>query len=72
MTSPLTSEERAAFYGEAVLGFRALDARERTARRFGADAEARWTHFAGALGTGDRLDILLRDAAATGGCVLPV
>lgn len=67
MTSPLTSQERSAFYGAAVLGLRALDARESTPRRFGADAEARWTHFAGALGAGDRIDILLRDAAGTWG-----
>jgi hypothetical protein len=49
------------------LGLHALDARERTARRFGADADARWTQFAGALGAGDRIDILLRDAAGTWG-----
>lgn len=67
MTSPPTSQDRAAFYGAAVLGLRALDARERTARRFGADAEARWAQFAGALRAGDRLDILLRDAAGTWG-----
>lgn len=67
MTTPVTSQDRSAFYGAAVLGLRALDARERTARRFGADAAARWTQFAGALGAGDRLDILLRDAAGTWG-----
>lgn len=67
MTSPLTPQDRASFYGAAVLGLRALDARETTARRFGRDAEARWTQFAGALGVGDRIDILLRDAAATWG-----
>ena len=67
MTSPPTAQERAAFYGAALLGLRALDARERTTRRFGADAEARWTQFAGALGAGDRIDILLRDAAGTWG-----
>lgn len=67
MTSPLTPQDRAAFYGAAVLGLRALDARETTARRFGRDAEARWTQFAGALGVGDRIDILLRDAAGTWG-----
>lgn len=60
-------EARAAFYGAAVLGLRALDARESRPRRFGADAEARWAQFAGALGSGDRLDILLRDAAGTWG-----
>ena len=67
MTTPLTPQERSAFYGAAVLGLRALDARESTPRRFGADAEARWTQFAGALGAGDRIDILLRDAAGTWG-----
>ncbi len=67
MTSPLTPQERAAFYGAAVLGLRALDARETTPRRFGTDAEARWTQFAGALGAGDRIDIMLRDAAGTWG-----
>lgn len=67
MTSPLTPQERSAFYGAAMLGLRALDARETTARRFGTDAEARWTQLAGALGAGDRVDILLRDAAGTWG-----
>ena len=63
----MTFEQRSAFYSAAVLGLRALDARETTARRFGPDAEARWAQFAGALGAGDRLDILLRDAAGTWG-----
>lgn len=67
MTSQITPQDRAAFYGAAVLGLRALDARETTARRFGRDAEARWAQFAGALGVGDRIDILLRDAAGTWG-----
>jgi hypothetical protein len=67
VTTPVTAQDRSVFYGAAVLGLRALDARERNARRFGADAEARWTQFAGALGAGDRLDILLRDAAGTWG-----
>lgn len=67
LTSPPSSQDCAAFYGAAVLGLRALDARERTPRRFGADADARWKQFAGALGAGDRIDILLRDAAGTWG-----
>jgi hypothetical protein len=67
MTNPLTPQDRSAFYGAAVIGLRALDARESTPRRFGPDAEARWTQFAGALGAGDRIDILLRDAAGTWG-----
>ena len=60
-------QDRAAFYGAAVLGLRALDARETTPRRFGADAEARWMQFAGALSASDRIDILLRDAAGIWG-----
>lgn len=67
MTTPQTQEALAAFYRAAVLGLRALDARESVPRRFGADAMARWAHFAGALGAGDRIDILLRDAAGTWG-----
>lgn len=67
MTGPLPFEQRSAFYSAAVLGLHALDARETTPRRFGPDAEARWAQFAGALGAGDRLDILLRDAAGTWG-----
>ena len=47
MTGPLTFKQRSAFYSAAVLGLRALDARETTARRFGPDAEARWAQFAG-------------------------
>jgi len=67
VTTPLTEQERLAFYGAAVLGLRALDARESTPRRTGIDAEARWAQFAGALAAGDRIDILLRDAAGTWG-----
>jgi hypothetical protein len=67
VTSSPTLQDRVAFYGAAALGLRALDARERTARRFGSDAQARWAQFAGALKDGDRLDTLLRDAAGTWG-----
>jgi hypothetical protein len=64
---PISAVDRESFYGAAVLGLRALDARERSPRRFGAEADARWAQFAGALGLGDRVDILLRDAAGTWG-----
>lgn len=67
MTSAPTAQDRASFYGAAVLGLRALDARESTPRRFGAEAEGRWVQFAGALGPGDRIDLLLCDAAGTWG-----
>lgn len=67
MTSPPSLQDQAAFYDAAVLGLRALDRRENTPRRFGADADGRWKQFAGALGPGDRIDILLRDAAGVWG-----
>lgn len=67
MTSPVSLPEHGAFYRAAGLGLRALDARETVPRRFGTDAEARWTQFAGALGPGDGIDILLRHAAGTWG-----
>lgn len=67
MASPPTAQEREAFYAAALLGLRALDSQETAPRRFGPDADARWTQFAGELGPGDRLDILLRDAAGTWG-----
>jgi hypothetical protein len=60
-------EAREAFYAAALVGLRALDARERTPRRFGPDADARWGQFRGALTDSDRLDLLLRDAAVTWG-----
>jgi hypothetical protein len=67
MASQLTQQDRSAFYRAAVIGLRALDTGENTPRRFGPEAQARWTQFAGALGVGDRIDILLRDAAGTWG-----
>lgn len=63
----VTPQMRSSFYAAAVLGLRALDARETTPRRFGTDAETRWAQFAGALGAGDRIDVLLRDATGRWG-----
>ena len=63
----VSPERRDAFYAAAVAGLRALDARERTARRFGPDADTRWSSFKGALTDADRIDLLLRDAAVTWG-----
>lgn len=67
VTNPTAPQQRMEFYAAAVHGLRGLDARETTPRRLGADADARWGQFAGALGAGDRIDILLRDAAGTWG-----
>lgn len=63
----ITDAQQAAFYAGAVAGLRALDARERTPRRFGVDADARWSSFRGALTEADRIDVLVRDAAVTWG-----
>lgn len=63
----VTSEDHDRFYTAAVAGLRALDRRERSPRRFGPDADARWTTFRGALTDADRIDLLLRDAAVTWG-----
>lgn len=66
-SAPIDPNAREMFYRAAVFGLRALDAREPMRRRFGGDADTRWTQFAGALGAGDRIDILLRDASGTWG-----
>ncbi len=63
MSSPVSSAERSRFYEAALLGLRALDEAERTGRRFGADADARWNGFRGHLGMAERLDLVIRDAA---------
>lgn len=63
----VTSKDREVFYAAAVAGLRALDRRERLARRFGPDADTRWASFKGALTDSDRLDFLLRDATGAWG-----
>ena len=51
------------FYAAAVAGLRALEAQHPTDRRFGPNADATWKAFKGELNEGDRVDLLLRDAA---------
>jgi hypothetical protein len=68
MTSPsIPVPARDAFYAAAARGLRLLDARERTPRRFGPEADTRWAAFCGGLTESDRLDLLLRDAAVAWG-----
>src|SRR5690242_12221615 len=62
-TSMPNRNENTSFYEAASLGLRALDARATRSRRFGPDADATWRAFRGELTDGDRLDLLLRDAA---------
>lgn len=60
----VNTQERDRYYDAAMIGLRALEAREGRSRRFGPDAEATWAAFAGALhGPTDRVELLLRDAA---------
>lgn len=59
----VSAELRRAFYDAASLGLRALEARPGGPRRFGAEADSRWSLFKGELGDADRLDFYLRDAA---------
>jgi hypothetical protein len=67
MSAPSTAQVES-FYRAGVLGLRALEARERRGRRLGPAADATWRAFRGdpgELDDRDRLDLLLRDAAAT-------
>jgi hypothetical protein len=62
-----TLDSARSFYKAGLLGLRALDAHEGRGLRFGPDADARWSRFCGALHDGDRVDMLMRDAAVTWG-----
>jgi len=57
------TEDVVHFYRAAALGLAVLEARSGGARRFGANADARWNAFRGGLGDWDRLELLVRDAA---------
>ncbi len=59
----ITDQQRESFYAAALAGLHALESRERTSRRFGTDADARWQSFRGHLELADRIDLLVRDAA---------
>lgn len=65
MRSPVIHDgDRAAFYRASLVALRFCDAREGRSRRFGADADAVWSGFAGDMGASERIDLLLRDADA--------
>jgi len=61
---PVAAADARAFYAAALAGLRFVEARRPTGRRFGPEADARWTGFRGDLATADRIDLLLRDADA--------
>jgi hypothetical protein len=60
----VSTAEARSYYSAALAGLRLLEARRPTGRRFGADADARWSSFRGDLTTADRIDLLIRDADA--------
>lgn len=61
---PSAPEERSSFYATALAALRFVEQRRPTGRRFGPEADARWSGFRGDLTTADRIDLLLRDADA--------
>lgn len=63
--SVVPPSRRDTFYTAALLGLHVLDSQERTPRRFGPDADARWQGFQGHLGIAERIDLLIRDAAVS-------
>lgn len=60
----LDSSNISAYYKASLGTLRFLEHRRPTDRRFGANADARWQTFQGDLTTGDRIDLLIRDANA--------
>ncbi len=62
------SSDVRAYYTAALAGLRYVEARRPTGRRFGAEADAKWSTFRGDLTAADRMDLLLRDADAEWPC----
>lgn len=60
----MTEAERHHYYEAALRTLAFVEQRSPTARRFGAEADARWGALRGNLTTADRIDLLLRDADA--------
>jgi hypothetical protein len=54
-----------AFYAACLRGLRVVEQRQPTGRRYGPEADALWKTFAGHLSTAARIDLLLRDMAAS-------
>jgi len=63
MSSSQPADRIEAFYRAALIGLHVLDDSPGGNRRFGPEADARWSNFRGHLGMSARLDILVRDAA---------
>ncbi|MCC6750659.1 MAG: hypothetical protein IT371_23580 [Deltaproteobacteria bacterium] len=60
----IRDQDKAAFYRAALAGLRFVEARRATGRRFGTEADARWSSFRGDLTTAARVELMLRDADA--------
>jgi hypothetical protein len=52
------------YYRAALAALAFLERTRPTGRRFGADADARWSAVRGGLSAGDRIDLLVRDVSA--------
>lgn len=60
----LSHDDVRAYYQAALTALRFAEAEKPTGRRFGPDADARWSAYKGDLTAADRLDLLIRDADA--------
>jgi hypothetical protein len=60
----VSTATKKAYYRGVLSALRFIEQRQPTGRRFGPDADARWSSFRGDLTTADRLDLLVRDADA--------
>ncbi|MAT26113.1 MAG: hypothetical protein CMN31_10625 [Sandaracinus sp.] len=60
----MESGQARAYYEAALSALAYIEGRQPTGRRFGAEADARWSSFKGDLTTADRIDLLIRDADA--------
>lgn len=60
MVAP-SSTDRSAYYRAALRCLQFVEQRKPTGRRFGPDADARWSQFEGELTTADRIDLMVRD-----------
>lgn len=61
---PGEATERTSYYRSALHLLQFVEHRAPTQRRFGSQADALWSAYAGALDVRDRLELLLRDADA--------
>lgn len=62
---PTTTPDLEPFYRSAALALRALEALNARPSSVGPEPDARWNAFRGELREADRLDLVLRNAAAT-------